>query len=234
MDIVEDTEIIVAEDIIDAASGTHPQVVRNALSALEKKGFLFRVKRGVYIRCEEPFLPVISDTEKLALSIYSGYIAFASAMQHWGLIEYESFTVFVATKSKSGSRDIGEYRIQAVSMGDKAQGMVFDKGVYVSSLEKTIFDCIYKPGHSGGYQLIVKAIADSKPDWITVSYWFDMFGSQSLKQRGGYILDKAGNAPKWLLKRLKLGSDQKIWLDPSGVRSGRYIREWSVIDNVGV
>ncbi len=233
LDIAGDAGVIVAEDLIQAAEGMHPQGVRNVLSSLVRKGHLFRAKRGIYLRCGEPSLPVIEDPGKLALLLFRGYVAFASALQHWGLHEYESFTVFVATRNKSGSREVGEYVFQAVAMGDRARGMVYDGGLYVSSLVKTIFDCIYTPVHAGGYPLVARAVADSRPDWKEVLRWFDLLGSQSLRQRGGYLLSKAGNAPRWLLDRLRSGAKHNIWLDPSGVRKGKLDRGWSVMDNVG-
>lgn len=232
LDIAKDTNTILTEDLIQAAEDIHPQTVRNVLSSLVNKGHLFRAKRGIYLRCEEPSKPVIEDPAKLALLLFKGYIAFASALQHWELLEYESFTVFVATRNKSGRREVGEYVFQAVAMGDRTRGMVYDNGIYVSSLEKTIFDCVYKPVHAGGYPLVARAIADSKPNWKEVMRWFDLLGSQSLRQRGGYVLSKAGNAPRWLLDRLRSGAKRNIWLDPSGRRKGRLDREWSVMDNV--
>ncbi len=235
MDIAADADVIVTEDIIQALQDEIPtQSVRNALSSLAEKGHIFRVKRGIYLRCEEPGSPVIEDPKQLALHIFEGYIGFSSALQHWGLLEYESFDVFVVSKNKSGSRDIGEYVIHSVSMGEKAQGMVFDRGIYVSTLEKTIFDCIYKPQHAGGYPLVVRAIAESDPDWKKVRHWFHLLASDSLFQRAGYLLSIAGNAPGWLLDDFRSELKHRSRLDPSGRNKGRYIKEWELIDNVEV
>ncbi len=233
MDIAEDADFIVAEDIIQAASDMPPQSVRNALSSLAGKGRLYRVKRGLYLRCEEPGKPVVEDVEKLATLVFKGYIAFAAALRHWGLLDYESFTVFVATRKKSGIRDVGEYRVQAVSMGDRAVGMIFHGEVHVSSLEKTVFDCLYKPQHSGGYPLVARAVSESEPDWKEVAKWFELLGSRSLVQRAGYVLARAGNAPDWLLRDFRSKAGTRVWLDPSGRRTGSYVREWKIMDNVG-
>ncbi len=225
---------IMIDYLIGALHGISAQVVRNAFSSLVNKGILYRLQRGIYLRCGEPFLPVIDDPAKLALAIYPGYLAFFSALHHWGLHEYEPFIVTVATQDRSAERGIGQYTINAVAMGRRAQGMVFHEGVYVSTLEKTIFDCIYKPHRSGGYNLVVRAIADSEPEWDEVLFWFDELGSQSLRQRAGYILSRAGNAPDWLLQRLKEDKLNNIWLDPSAARRGTRVKEWGIIDNARV
>jgi len=229
LDIADGLDIIFTEDIIHA-SGMGEQVVRNALYSLNRKGYIFRIKRGVYLRAIDS-KPVIYDKEKIALAIFNGYIAFASALQHWGLIEYESFDVFVATFKRSGDRAIGQYRFKAVSMGRRARGATYHDGVYVSTLEKTMFDCLYKPQHAGGYSLVAQAIADANPDWKEVDRLLQTLGSAALRQRAGYVLSKAGNAPKWLLNKLGKGIEHEAWLYPSGERKGVHVAEWKVMDN---
>jgi predicted transcriptional regulator of viral defense system len=233
LEVVEGLDVVLVEDVMQALKEMHPQSVRNALSSLARKGRLFRVKNGVYLRCDPPGSPVIGDPAKLALTVFKGYVAFSSALHHWKLIEYEPFTLFVATRGKSGTRVIGEYTFRAVSIGDKARGFVYDGGVYVSSLEKTIFDCIYKPVHAGGYPLVARAIGEARPDWREVARWFDLLGSQSLRQRGGYVLKKTGNAPRWLLEDMASKATEYVWLDPMGKRKGNRSGQFRVIDNVG-
>ncbi len=233
LDVAVDMDPIFTRDMIHAMPDVHPQVIRNALSTLVKKGRLSRIKRGVYVRSEGHGKPIIEEPFRLALAIFPGYIAFGSALTHWRLIEYEPFTVFIGTRSRSGSKDIGEYTFKAVSMGRRAQGTFFEGSVYVSTLEKTLFDCLYKPHHAGGYPLVAKAISEAEPDWEEVGRWFKQLGTPSLKRRAGYVLSIAGNAPRWLLKDLRGEGGSRIWLDPTGPRRGRYIHEWYLNDNVG-
>ena len=233
LDTAEDMEPIFTRDLIEALPEVHPQVVRNSLASLARKGRLARIKRGVYIPSDGPNRPLISDPPRLALALYPGYIAFASALGHWRLIGYEPFTVFVATRDTSGSAELGEYTFRAISMGRRAQGAVFHNNVYVSTLEKTVFDCLYKPAHAGGHALLVEAIAEAEPDWSEVGRWFSLLGTPSLNRRAGYVLSAAGNAPGWLLEDLRGKGGSRIWLDPTGPRKGHLIPRWGVIDNVG-
>ena len=234
LEIAPERGPILIENMLMALDHVSDQVVRNAFSSLVEKGRLYRMQRGIYLRCERPHMPIIDDPARLALAIYPGYLAFFSALHHWGLHEYEPFTVTVATENRSAERGIGQYTIRVVAMGRRAQGMVFDEGVYVSTLDKTIFDCIYKPNLSGGYNLVVRAISDCEPDWGEVRFWLDELGTQSLRQRAGYILSRAGNAPDWLLDHLKEEKLENIWLDPSGTRRGTRVGEWGIIDNARV
>jgi predicted transcriptional regulator of viral defense system len=233
LEVAGTMEPIFTRDVIGALPEVHPQVVRNSLSSLARKGRLERVRRGVYVRSEGPGRPVIEDPLKLALAVFPGYIAFSSALRHWRLIEYEPFTVLVATRDTSGSIEVGEYTFRAISLGRRAQGMVFRGGVYVSTLEKTLFDCLYKPIHAGGHALLARAVAEARPNWRELARWFSILGTPSLRRRAGYILSIAGNVPGWLLGELRGRGGSRIWLDPTGPRRGRLAPEWDVIDNVG-
>ena len=233
LDVAEDMDPVFVRDVIDAMPDIHPQVIRNALASLARKGRMARVRRGLYLRSEGTGKPIIEDPFQLALALFPGYIAFGSALAHWRLVEYEPFTVFIGTRSRSGSRGIGEYTFKAVSMGRRAQGAVFNNGVYVSTLEKTLFDCLYKPHHAGGYPLVARAVSEADPDWREVSRWFERLGTPSLRRRAGYVLSTAGNAPRWLLADLRGTGGSRIWLDPTGPRRGRYVHDWCLNDNVG-
>jgi predicted transcriptional regulator of viral defense system len=232
METIGDSELAVTEDIIGSLPGIPANSVKNAISSLSRKGRLYRLRRGFYLRCEHPGIPLIGNPEKTAQVLFGGYVAFGSALRHWNLLEYEPFTVFVVTRTKGGTVKAGNYTFRAVSMGRRAAGAIHDRGVYVSSLEKTIFDCIYKPSHAGGYPLVAKAIRDANPDWKKVQAWFDRFGTVSLKRRAGYVLSKAG-APSWLLEHFRKGATYPVWLDPGMGRKAKYDSDWKVLDNVG-
>ncbi|AFK22075.1 type IV toxin-antitoxin system AbiEi family antitoxin [Pyrococcus sp. ST04] len=170
--------------------------------------------------------------------LFPGYIAFSSALRLYGLIEYEPFTIFVATPRKSGEKEIGEYTIKAVALGEKATGMTLKNGIYTSTLAKTFFDCFYKPGYCGSYSKVTKALYEAeKIDWDEFLSYFKRFASDSLCQRTGYILELVKNlgvnVPEDVIEYLR--SRVKTWtkLVPTLPSRGRGIREWKLIDNFG-
>jgi predicted transcriptional regulator of viral defense system len=233
LDASETSSILNFHDLAALLPELGNQRVARALSSLTRKGILWRLRRGLYLKREPPHGPVIDNPERLALEVYPGYIGFSTALAHWGLLEYEPFTIFVVTDARSGETEVGAYLLKAVSMGGRARGMVFDSGVYVSGLEKTIFDCIYKPLHAGGYPGLVRAISEADPDWNRLHRWFESLASPSLRQRAAFVLSKTPNAPSGLCRKLAKGGVDKVWLDPSGPRSGKYDPKWRVMDNVG-
>lgn len=216
------------------------QMIYKIFSDLEKKGYLYRIKKGLYliqdIRSDKQ--PLIKDPFKIALNLFKGYIAFSSALRVYGLIEYQPFTIFIATHNKSQEIKIGEYTIKAVNIGEKARSITLYNELYVSTLPKTFFDCFYKPQYSGGYETLTKALYQVKRlDWHEFLVYFNS-ASSSLCQRTGYILDllkkETGiKIPHYVIEYFKGRINVKTKLVPMLPSRGVYISKWKLIDNLG-
>ena len=214
-----------------------PHQVNRVLSRLSGKGYLHRVKKGVYLVSPQPSdTGEIRDPYALALALYQGYIGFSSALRIYDLLEYEPFTIFVVTKNTSKEETIGQYLFKAVAMGDRCTGMTWHKGAYVSLLSKTFFDCFYKPQYAGGYAIITRAIYERQPDWNEFCEWF-VHESASLCQKTGYILDmlgtRTGIVPEEVTTFFRSRIRNNTRLTGEGTGHSRYIREWKVLDTLG-
>ncbi len=236
--ILKSADIVTVEEVRELFPGLSENMIKKVLSNLVRKGYLYRLKRGLYLVNEEPGKPLIKNPYKMALALFPGYIAFSSALRLYGLVEYEPFTIFVATPRKSGEKEIGEYTIKALALGEKAVGMIIKNGVYTSTLAKTFFDCFYKPGYCGGYSEVTKALYEAeKIDWDEFVGYFKRFASNSLCQRTGYILELARNlgveVPEDVIEYMR--SRVKTWtkLVPTLPSRGRGVRGWKLIDNLG-
>jgi len=230
-------QIVTTGEIKDLLPDLEPYQINKACSSLSSKGYMYRLKRGTYLFQERPSgAPTIKDPYRIALALFEGYIGFSSALRVYDLLDYEPFTVFVVTRVRSASRSLGEYVFRAVAMGKLARGMTFYKGIYVSTLAKTFFDCFYRPQHAGGYSSITKALFEGAPDWNEFIGYFDS-ASSALCQRTGYVLDilqkETGKVPESVLERMVARIRSNTRLLPSGRAVGRYSREWKVLDNLG-
>lgn len=218
---------------------TGTRQINKICHGLSKKGYLHRVRKGVYLVSEKPSVtPVIKNPYQIATMVFSGYIGFSSALRLYDLLDYEPFTIFLITKSKSRDFVLGEYTFKSVAMGDKATGMTFYKGLYVSTLAKTFFDCFYKPQYAGGYAEITRALYQAKEiDWREFTSYFH-HASDALCQRTGYVLDMfnraGGTVPDFVLMYLRGRKKNKTPLLPSGGGKERYDRDWMVMDNLGM
>ena len=216
-----------------------PTSLNKTVADLAKKGYLHRIKKGVFTVSGRPLQnPEIEDPMQVALAVCPGYIGFSSALRVYDLIPYESFTVFVVTKNRSRKTTVGEYILHCIAMGNRCTGMTFHKRAYVSTLEKTFFDCFYKPQYAGGYAVITQALSQAPSiDWKKFCDYFSS-ESSSLCQRTGYILDllntRNGTVPGNVLRFFRQRIKNNTRLAISGTGSGTYVRSWMLVDNVGI
>jgi len=238
--VIKNVDVVSINELKDLFPELSEAMIYKVASSLERKGYLYRLKKGLYlVQKKSSKEPIIENPYKIALSIFKGYIAFSSALRLYDLLEYEPFTIFVATPKKSGTIELNNYIIKAVSMGEKAVGITLYKGVYTSTLAKTFFDCFYKPQHAGGYETITKALYEAENiDWEEFLTYFKKFASPSLCQRTGYILDLMRreldfDVPEEVLAFLKSKVKTKTKLIPTAPSRGRFISDWKVLDNLG-
>ena len=211
--------------------------VNKICSSLSLKGYLYRLKKGVYLVQKKPSdTAIIKNPYRIALTLFKGYIGFSSALRLYDLLDYEPFTIFVISKNESAEKRIGEYTFKSVAVGKKSMGIAYYKNVYTSSLPKTFFDCFYKPQYSGGYSTVTKALSDADFDWDEFITYFE-FASDSLCQRTGYVLDllkrETDDIPENVLQYLEKRIKNNTKLLPSGSGKGVYIKKWKVLDNLG-
>ena len=239
-DIIRETDIISIYEIEDMFPELSQNMRYKILSSLNSKGYLFRLEKGLYLVQKIPSKdPIIENPYSIALSIFKGYIAFSSALRLYDLIEYEPFTIFVVMPNRSKIIALGNYELRAISMGIRAEGLTLYNGVYVSNMEKTFFDCFYKPQYSGGYETITKALVSIKQfKWKNFIYYFQKYSSSSLCQRTGFILDLMKEELDFKIPDHVIGYFQsriktKSRLIPTAPSKGKYVAKWKLMDNLG-
>lgn len=237
---IKSAEIVSLQDIREMLPEIGSPMLKKILHSLESRGYLHRIKRGLYMVKKSPSDGVVLENPyRTALQLYRGYVAFSSALRIYGITEYEPFTIFIATEKKSGKTEIGEYLIRAVSMEKRATGMHVYRGIYVSTPEKTFFDCFYRPQYCGGYGEVSRALYEAKSiNWREFLNYFESLASPSLCQRTGYVLDMLTEkdyvkVPAYVIKGLRKRVKSKTKLIPSAPSRGKFSSEWKLIDNLG-
>ncbi|MDI6917725.1 MAG: type IV toxin-antitoxin system AbiEi family antitoxin [Thermoplasmatales archaeon] len=234
---ISKTDIITNKEIKELLPNFDEKNINKICYKLMKKKYLRMLKKGLYLVQKEGKF-AIENPFKIALFIYHGYIGFSSALRFYGLIEYEPFTIFVVTKHHSKNIPVGQYSFKYVAMGERAVGITYSEDIFVSTIEKTFFDCFYKPQYAGGYSTITKALKQQrKMNWDRFLYFFKNFSSNSLCQRTGYILDILRETdfsfPQKLLRYLENRIKTNTKLLPTAPSQGEFIKKWKLIDNVG-
>lgn len=111
-----------------------------ALTRLQKRGQLVRLRRGVY-QLPNRF----SNIFAIATQIFKpSYVSFESALAHYGVISQVPYTVTLATVNKPKKIVIGgtscEYRRLKSEL---FFGFTLEKSTYIASPEKALLDQLY-------------------------------------------------------------------------------------------
>ena len=166
------------------------------ISMLKKEGRIVKVAKGIYARSD-------ADPYYIASHIYTGYIAFASALYVSGLKTETEKIIYVAVGKNKREIKFQDRIFKPVGMGKFFFGSIKnEKGIYLSNYPKTIFDMFHKPRYADFYSLYraLRWKPLREEEWETLAKLAKM-APLSTVRRLGYGLE--GKAPEWFIKQLE-------------------------------
>jgi predicted transcriptional regulator of viral defense system len=222
---------------------------RRLLAYLARRGWLARVRRGLYtpvpldanVSGEWSEDPWIAATVAFAPCYIGGW----SALEHWDLTEqlFRTVLVFTTQRVRHRAQDLqgASVRLKVIPP-DKVFGTVLvwrnQTQVAVSDPSRTIIDALDDPSVGGGVRHIAGALAEyfgseeHRNDALLVEYG-DRVGNRSVFKRLGYLLESLEiPAPKLIAECRARRSAGLSALDPSIKSKGRIIKRWGVRVNV--
>ena len=221
--------------------------IRQGLADLTVKGWLRRVKRGLYA-----ILPLSSGSSPspqlheflIAMALVTpAAIAYWSALNYHGLTEQTPRTVFIATDHPVNQRRLTaigfSFRLVSVRP-DKFFGLqqqwIDERPFSITDPEKTLVDGLDLPAYVGGVPEIVKAIAlygDTLNEERLCAY-ARQIGNSAVGKRLGYIMERLnfGNVDA-LIKEVPRRTGYNL-LDPTQPANGPYCRRWGLRINTEV
>lgn len=228
---------IITRDIIESWGLAGKKVLDVILSRMARKGWLLRLKRGVYLVQKPGEKGVVPDVYCASQLIFRGYIAFSTALYLHGLSDEVPFTVYIATVKTSKKKKLGKIEIKAVALEKRALGTTEYKGYFISTVPKTIYDCLHIPEYGGGYPKILKAVHLAKmkrEQWNEFIGYIERFESDAFCQKVGYLLTMLKKTktkiPASVLAYLKKRVKSVVKL---GKGKGKFNRGWRVVDAIG-
>ncbi len=230
---IKDKEIIDSELVKQIFPDFKQSKINKLLHDLAKKEYIRRARKDLYYNPEQ-----LRSFHKAALRIRNGYIGLSSALRHYNLINYEDFTIFVITENFRKKIDLKgtNYTIEFIPLGKLFIGFEKRDEMYISSIEKTLFDCILKP-KLVGFANITQAFYDAKIDWHKFISFFQLTKNSSLYQRTGYLLDLMKKktklkVPEFVFRFLSKNIKNPVKLAPNKAQS-KFNKKWLVEDNIG-
>jgi predicted transcriptional regulator of viral defense system len=220
------------------------------LGYLARRGWLARVRRGLYV-------PVPLDSRRpgewtedpwvVAAHAFSPcYVGGWSACEHWGLTEQLFRTLLVVTARRVHERDVvlqGMPFQLTARPKDKMFGTVgvwrAQTRVQVSDPSRTIVDMLDEPRLGGGMRTVGEVLGEymaneQRDDELLVSYG-DRLGNRTIFKRLGYLLEHSGfDADALVAACLARRSSGLTKLDPAVEADGRIVRRWGLRVNVEV
>ncbi len=222
---------------------------RDLLSTLDKKGFIIRLKRGVYLIPKK--IPpggywqpssyyLISQFMKIMEAKY--YIGGTNAMHHHGLTEQVPNTMTIYNDKISGRRNIGSLTVFFTKTDPKKicalDHFTIPQGhtIPVSNLAHTLIDLVKYWKKHNAIDIAYNYIKNRKDDQKLLKQLIKTViqcGNTGTKRRVGYYIYKLTNDKRLIAGLLKSLPSTKSWthLFPNTKPRGTTIEIWGIIDN---
>lgn len=197
----ESRQIITISDIADVLDISRKSA-KDMAYALKEKGWLERIAHGKYL-----ILPlaagenaVYTEHEFVVASalVEPMYVGYWSALNHHGLTEQLSRTVYIVTTARAQEREIHGVTYRPVTVTEQKffgyqPTAVGSNQVNVSSIEKTLVDCADHPKFCGGISELAKATqnaVDTQCSWDRVVEYLWRVGNGAATKRLVYLADQ--------------------------------------------
>ena len=224
--------------------------IRRLLSYLAARGWLSRVRRGLYItvplEAEEPGTWLADPWVAASRSFAPCYIGGWTALHHWDLTEQLTRTVVVftatAVRQKEESIQGTPIRLRQISKHRMFGTRTVWRGkvaVEVSDPERTLIDVLDRPAVGGG----IRHVADCLEEWLDseerrpqmLIEYAERHGNRSIFKRLGYLLEARELGEPDLIsacaERMSTGLSP---LDMSSSSRGRVLKRWRLRVNARV
>jgi len=228
--------------------GLSRQAANLALARLAHKGWLRRVRRGVYT-----LVPISADTgdasgedpRALAMRLFAPcYISGWTAAQHWELTEqiFNVVAVYSAKHERRATQQLGgvTYRIRRVppeAIFGTTNLWAGTVAIAMATVHRTLIDVLDAPEMGGGARQtldMVKAYwqrSDANPEELLSLA--TRLGRGSVFKRLGFTAERFGRPePSWVTRCRELLSAGVTLLDPQGPPRGPIISRWRLRINV--
>lgn len=240
---------VITSDNASRALGFDAKKTAAKLCSLAERGWLRRVRRGVYLivplETEPGKAATVADPWVLAQEVFTPcYIGGWSAAGYWELTEQIFRSTLVVTAAAIRSKSIEligqEYRLFRVPASRaQVETSVWRDSVKVkvSSRERTLIDCLRNPALSGGVGhliLMMKEYANhSERDFKKLLNEAREADSGAVWKRLGYLSEMLWPKEELIIteasRKLAAGN---IKLDPLVKARGKLVTRWRVWSNV--
>ena len=230
--------------------GMPPEPTRALLGYLTSRGWLSRIRRGLYTTVplgaaspsewrEDPWL--------VAASTFSPcYMGGWSACEHWDLTEqlFREVVVITGTPLRTTHRTVQgtPFRLKFVDKAKHFGTRPVWRGqtkVQVSDPSRTVVDILDDPRLGGGIRQVAEVVeayfgGDLRNDEQLIDY-ARRLGNRTVFKRLGYLVETLCiSAPNLIARCRAMQSSGLTLLDPAVRQTGRIVKRWNLRVNVAI
>lgn len=219
------------------------------LSRMARKGWLQRLKHGVYavvpLSSSIP-KPVVEDAWPLAMDIFRpAFISGWSAAEHWDLTEqiFNSVSVVTMAYQRKAIHVVGSIRFRTRTLPEerffgKKAVWFGSKAVEIADPSRMVLDILDLPRFGGGGRHTIDVI---RQYWHSEMCNPDLLFDYAMRYKRGSVLKRLGflaeefNAPvseEWIQSCRKNLSKGISSLDPDGPATGKIVSKWNLRINL--
>lgn len=177
--------------------GVEKRTLQNKMQSLVNNEKIVKIKNGLYAMVNPLDKDIYSNKFEIATSMYEdAYIIYHTALEFYGLSNQIYNLVQVATKNVERKRVFNGYTFEFYNnMPKKFIDTINQNSVIrVTSIERTIVDCINKPKMAGGIEEVSIAISGiTYIDDEKLLEVLEEYNNSALYNKTGFLLSKMNN-----------------------------------------
>jgi len=212
------------------------------IQSLARKGALDKVKSNMYVRIPAHIVhdrgSYAEDPVVVAAHLAKPYFfSYHTALAIHGLAQQAASRVYLSTTRQVNPVSYKGSVIRTIRL-DKKRFFGFEKTGYrgekiaVSDLERTIADVLRRPEYAGGYEEVIRSLADVRGvKWNRLLGYLKRMGEGILLNRAGYVFDllkEQAGTPDEFLEKLRSSLSGNVYYFEKG-RKGKFVGKWKVV-----
>lgn len=244
--LAKDGKSVIGYEDISNTIDTSYQNARKIVERLSKKKWLIQIARGKYL-----ISPLSAGIESkytehefvIASNLAANkqhYIAYWTALNHYGYTEQTPFTVFVAATSRITSTNVHGVNYKFITINKTKffgtrNHFIGNKKIIISDKNKTIVDALDHPEYCGGIEEVAKCLWNAKGDisFEKIIDYSKKIQNSTVIKRLGYLIDVLEmDVPSSLYDQMRnlIGSGRSL-LNPHSAKNKKSNLKWKLFVN---